>query len=122
MGKGAKSVTLNQSGESQQRGMWASPEAAKAWQQGVESRAKLFGQATNKMLDLANIDHGSRVLDIATGTGDQALMAATRVGPTGSILATDIAESMVNVAAEAAREAGLGNVTTAVLGYAAHRP
>lgn len=105
----------NDPDQGQQKGMWASPEAAKAWQQGAAARAKLFGQATNRMLDLANIGHGSRVLDIATGTGDQALMAATRVGTTGSVLATDIAESMVVIAAEAAREAGFGNVTTAVL-------
>jgi len=115
MGKGAKSVAVNQSGENQQRGMWTSPEAAKAWQQGEAARARLFGQATNTMLDLANIGPGSRVLDVATGTGDQALMAATRVGPAGSVLATDIAESMVAVAAEAAQEAGRGNVMTAVL-------
>lgn len=101
--------------QSQITSMWASPEAAKAWQQGAAARATLFGQATDKMLDLATIGPGSRVLDIATGTGDQAIMAATRVGPTGTVLATDIAESMVAVATEAARDAGLSNITTAVL-------
>jgi len=108
-------VALNQSGENQQRGLGTSPEAAKAWQQGEAARARLFGQATSTMLDLANIGPGTRVLDVATGTGDQALMAATRVGPAGSVLVTDIAERMVAVAAEAAQEAGRGNVMTAVL-------
>jgi len=95
--------------------MWASREAAQTWREGQAARANLLGSASEKMLDLAHIGLGSRVLDIATGTGDQALMAVARVGPTGSVLATDISDSMVAVAAAAAREAGFTNVTTAVL-------
>jgi ubiquinone/menaquinone biosynthesis C-methylase UbiE len=64
------------------------------------------------MLDLAEVRPGSRVLDVAAGTGDQTLMAAQRVGPAGYVLATDISASMLKLAAEAAREAGLTNVET----------
>jgi SAM-dependent methyltransferase len=42
-------------------------------------------------------------------------MAARRVGPTGYVLATDNSISMLNVAAEAARNAGLCNVDTRVM-------
>ena len=42
-------------------------------------------------------------------------MAARRVGPTGSVLATDDSASMLNVAAEAARKEGLTNVETRVM-------
>jgi SAM-dependent methyltransferase len=42
-------------------------------------------------------------------------MAAERVGPTGYVLATDISGSMLKLAAEAAREAGLTNVETLVM-------
>jgi ubiquinone/menaquinone biosynthesis C-methylase UbiE len=55
------------------------------------------------------------VLDIAAGAGDQTVMAARRVGPTGYVLASDISASMVELAAAAARRAGLTNVGTRVM-------
>ena len=67
------------------------------------------------MLELASVQPGSRVLDVAAGTGDQTLMAARRVGPTGNVLATDDSASMLKVAAEAARNEGLTNVDTRVM-------
>ena len=42
-------------------------------------------------------------------------MAAQRVGPTGYVLATDISASMLKLAADAVREAGLTNVETRVM-------
>ena len=68
------------------------------------------GQRTERMLDLANIRMGSRVLDVGAGARDQTLAAARRVGPTGFVLATDISTSMLEIAATLAREAGLPNV------------
>jgi SAM-dependent methyltransferase len=67
------------------------------------------------MLDLAGIGLGYRVLDVAAGTGEQTLAAARRVGATGAVLATDIAAPMLEVAAEAAVQAGLRNVETRVM-------
>jgi SAM-dependent methyltransferase len=67
------------------------------------------------MLDLAHIQPGARVLDVAAGTGDQTLLAAGRVGPEGHILATDVSSSMLELAAAGARQAGLTNVETRVL-------
>jgi ubiquinone/menaquinone biosynthesis C-methylase UbiE len=67
------------------------------------------------MLDLAGIEPGDRVLDVAAGTGEQTLLVARRVGPTGSVLATDIAARMLTIADEAARQAGLANVETRVV-------
>jgi ubiquinone/menaquinone biosynthesis C-methylase UbiE len=58
---------------------------------------------------------GSRVLDIAAGTGDSTIMAAHRVGPNGYVLAADQSDSMLNVAAESARKEGLTNVETRVM-------
>lgn len=95
--------------------MWASREAAERWRAQEASRARLFGPATAVMLDESDIEEGDRVLDIGAGTGDQTLMAARRVGPRGSVLATDSAASMLEIAAEAARNAGFTNVTTRVL-------
>jgi ubiquinone/menaquinone biosynthesis C-methylase UbiE len=97
------------------RGTWGSREAAAEWLRGAAARAEAFGPATERMLDLANIRMGSRVLDVGAGAGDQTLAAARRVGPTGFVLATDISTSMLEIAATSAREAGLSNVGTQVM-------
>lgn len=44
---------------------------------------------TERMFATADIVAGQRVLDIGTGAGDTALIAAERVGSTGRVLATD---------------------------------
>jgi ubiquinone/menaquinone biosynthesis C-methylase UbiE len=44
---------------------------------------------TERMFAVAGIVAGQRVLDLGTGSGDTALMAAERVGLTGRVLATD---------------------------------
>ena len=46
-------------------------------------------------MDAAALRPGMRVLDVAAGTGDQTLLAAERIGPNGSILATDISAAML---------------------------
>src|SRR5215470_17708477 len=96
-------------------GAYGSREAAEAWRRGAASRAQSVGLATDMMLDMANLVIGSRVLDVAAGTGEQTILAARRVGPTGSVLAIDIAGDMLKIAAEAAHQAGLSNVTTQVM-------
>jgi SAM-dependent methyltransferase len=85
------------------------------WKGGAALRAQSFGPATTLMLDLAQIEAGDRVLDVAAGTGDTSVLAAERVGPTGRVLATDISASMIEGAAEAARSAGLTNIETRVM-------
>jgi ubiquinone/menaquinone biosynthesis C-methylase UbiE len=95
--------------------IFASSEVAEQWQRGKAQRDEVNALANEKMLDLAYLHAGSRVLDVAAGTGDQTLLAARRVGPTGYVLATDLSATMLNVAAEAARKAGLDNVDTRVM-------
>jgi SAM-dependent methyltransferase len=70
---------------------------------------------TERMLELAGIGLGHRVLDVAAGTGEQTLMAARRVGPRGFVLAADIADRMLAYLNEAARKQGLGNVQTRLM-------
>jgi demethylmenaquinone methyltransferase / 2-methoxy-6-polyprenyl-1,4-benzoquinol methylase len=54
--------------------------------------------------DLADVGPGSRVLDVATGTGDLALELARRVAPHGEVVGSDFAEAMLDRArAKAAR-------------------
>jgi SAM-dependent methyltransferase len=66
------------------------------------------------MLDRAEIGPGSRVLDVACGAGEQSIAAARRAGPSGSVLATDMAPAMIAAAGAAVAAAGLANVTTRV--------
>lgn len=101
---------------SEPRVPWASRDIAEAWRQsGAAGRDEAYAQATELLLDLAGVHEGSRVLDVAAGAGGQALAAARRVGPTGYVLATDLSSAMLEVAAEAIREAGLTNAETRVM-------
>src|SRR5688572_7500378 len=67
------------------------------------------------MLDLAGVQAGSQVLDVAAGAGGQTIAAAKRVGSAGYVLATDIAPKILEYAASEARNAGLTNVETQVM-------
>lgn len=94
---------------------WGLTESADWWSAGQLLRQQTLGAATEMMLEVANVQAGSRVLDVAAGTGESTLMAARRVGPMGYVLAADASTSMLNVAAEAARKEGLTNVETRVM-------
>jgi len=94
---------------------FSSAEVAQQWRATSARRGQVNAAANEKLLELANLRAGNRVLDVAAGTGDQTLMAAERVGPTGYVMATDISANMLKLAADAAREAGLTNVETRVM-------
>ena len=64
-------------------GIYGSAIAAEGWQRGATSRADLR-PITERMLALAGIGPGQRVLDVAAGNGEQTLMAARLVGRTAS--------------------------------------
>jgi ubiquinone/menaquinone biosynthesis C-methylase UbiE len=52
------------------------------------------------LLRAANVTHGMRVLDVATGTGLSAVAALGAVGPAGHVAAVDISPEMVRIARE----------------------
>src|SRR5262245_61025773 len=108
-------MAMDEREEGARRGTWGSDEAAADWQRGMAARTQMFGAATERLLDLANIRAGTRVLDIGAGSGDQTLGAARRAGSTGYVLATDISASMLQMTATVARQAGLSNVATRVM-------
>jgi SAM-dependent methyltransferase len=89
--------------------------AAEAWKRWGPTLGQWLGEATETMLDMADIRAGSRVLDVAAGAGEQTITTARRVGRTGYVLATDIVANLLEFAAEAAREAGLTNIETRVM-------
>jgi SAM-dependent methyltransferase len=87
-------------------------DAAEAWHRWGPTLEEWLGPATERMLDLAGVRAGSRVIDVAAGAGGQTLAAAARVAPDGRVLATDISPAILAYAADEARRAGLTNVET----------
>ena len=67
--------------------------------------------AQNRMLAAAALSPGTRVLDVACGTGLVTFRAAAAVGPGGYVLATDISEAMVQQIGATAAARGLTHVT-----------
>ncbi len=102
--------------QSESMPQWHSTEVAKHWQQEAEQRQQSMEEATRQMLLSAKLKPGDRVLDIAAGTGDQSILAARIVGPTGLVLATDISAEMLHVAASLAQQEKLTNISTQVMG------
>jgi len=56
---------------------------------------------------VANVGEGSKVLDIAGGTGDLALAFAKRVGASGEVVHTDINEAMLRTGRDRLLDAGV---------------
>ena len=108
-------MTTDGATPSEPREAWVSGDAASGWERGAAARGRALDPMTELMLDLAEVTVGSRVLDLGAGTGDQTLMAARRIGPEGTVLATDISPSMLALTLRAARQADLGNVETRVM-------
>ena len=90
-------------------------QAADPWHRWGRTIEDWLGESTRVMLDLAEIGTGDRVLDLATGAGEPALTIAERVGPTGYVLATDIAPNILAFAAQEAANRGLTNLETRVM-------
>jgi SAM-dependent methyltransferase len=85
---------------------------APGWEENARFVDEQLALATETLLDAAGIGAGSAVLDLASGPGGAGLAAAERVGPSGTVVLSDVAAEMVAVAA---RRAGASTqVSTAV--------
>ncbi|MGI0042522.1 MAG: methyltransferase domain-containing protein [Nitrososphaeraceae archaeon] len=91
-----------------ERQSWDS--AAAGWQKWWEPIERGAEKVSRRLIELAEIKPGSRVLDIATGIGEPAITAANQVGKNGYILATDISPQMLTIGKERAASLGILNV------------
>jgi len=69
--------------------------------------AGLHHRWRSRAVDLARVEPGSRVLDVATGTGDLALELARRVASGGEVVGSDFSEGMLARARAKPRPAGV---------------
>lgn len=96
-------------------------EQISAWRSvasGWERRQDTFRDATvaltKALVDAIDPQPGQTILELAAGIGDTGFLAASRLGPEGCLLSTDVAPEMVDAAARRAATLGLENVEFAV--------
>lgn len=80
------------------------------WQKYHEVESRLTASLSERILDLAGVGPGMRVLDLATGPGEPALRAARRVGPEGAVVGVDLDDRALDIARAEARQRGLSNL------------
>src|SRR4051794_38294637 len=68
-----------------------------------------FGRFGRRLVDLAEVGPGMRVLDVGCGAGAALVPAAEAVGPDGNVLGIDISAAMLDRARAAIKKHGLGN-------------
>jgi len=91
-----------------ERNNWSS--AAEGWRRRDELLRKGAAPVAERMLELSGIASGSRLLDIASGTGEPAISAARIVGESGKIIGTDLVDEMLAVAREKVARMDLDNI------------
>jgi ubiquinone/menaquinone biosynthesis C-methylase UbiE len=66
--------------------------------------------AQQKLLQLANIKRGDKIIDIACGTGLVSFPAAEQAGEKGFVMATDISDKMVETGTTIAKEKNISTI------------
>jgi ubiquinone/menaquinone biosynthesis C-methylase UbiE len=94
--------------KAQQRQMWNN--AAAGWQDWWETIERGAQKVSDKIVELAEIKPGDKVLDIATGIGEPAVTAARKVIPNGRVVAIDISPQMLAIAKTRAASLGLDGI------------
>ncbi len=80
---------------------------------------RLTAPLSARMIELAALAPGQRVLDLATGRGEPAIAAARVVAPHGEVIGVDPAASMLAMARQRADREGLANLALRCLDAAA---
>lgn len=77
----------------------------------LQRQAQLFEPSTRRILEAAGVTKGMKVLDVGCGAGDVSLLAATLVGPTGSVVGVDNNPAILETARRRACAAGLNHLS-----------
>ena len=85
-------------------------ESAARWNKWWPDFEKAAQIVNARLVELARIKAGDRVLDIATGNGEPAVTAARVVGASGHVVAVDQSGGMLAIGRERARALGLKNI------------
>ena len=91
-----------------QREQWGV--AAGGWKKWSDWLDSHTAKVSQRLVELAGVEPGSRVLDVAAGYGEPALTAARKAGPDGAVVATDISAEMLAYGRERAAAAGVDNL------------
>jgi enediyne biosynthesis protein CalE5 len=84
--------------------------AAAGWKRWWPVLERAAQPVSDRLVDLAQIENGARVLDVATGSGEPAVTAARRVAPDGRVIAVDQSSGMLAIARERAHGLRISNV------------
>jgi len=90
-------------------------EAASGWVRRQTTLRELAAPVSHWMVEAIEPQPGQRLLELAAGLGETAMLAAELVAPVGSVVISDQAEAMLAGARERASALGLGNVEFQVL-------
>lgn len=91
-----------------QRAQWNTAAAGwRKWSDLIDARSSAISE---RLVELAGVQSGDRVLDVAAGYGEPSLTAAQVAGEGGSVLATDISAEMLAFGRERAAAAGISNI------------
>lgn len=83
---------------------------AEGWQKWWKTFEQDAQKVNERLVELAEIKQGDKVLDIATGIGEPAITAARKVGINGHVLATDISPQMLKIAKQRSISFGLQDI------------
>ena len=77
---------------------WSAHARMSAAQRWERASAAMGRGVTDALVEFAAPQPGERVLDVASGTGAPSLQVARRVGPRGTVVATDISAEPLKIA------------------------
>jgi ubiquinone/menaquinone biosynthesis C-methylase UbiE len=77
------------------------------WQSLIDDAAH---GVSERLVELAGVEPGSRVLDVAAGLGEPSLTAARVAGAEGKVVASDISAEMLAFGRNRAEDAGIENI------------
>lgn len=89
-------------------------DSKKNWDQAAPHYERIsthyFAPVTKAFVDFAELRPGQSVLDVACGPGTATEAAALKVGPSGSVLGTDLSPEMLKIASSRCRKSAGGSV------------